>query len=418
MTSIGIIGAGTAGLHLGLRLQMHGVPVTIYAEREPSEMRSGRLPNTVAHNSFTRKRERALEVNHWDSPDFGIFAFGFAVGGPQPFRWRGRVEEPSLFLDYRLYHPRLAEDFVARGGRLEIAAVDPARVERLAEKHDLVVVATGRAGLSRLFEPVPEHSPYSRPARQLFAGLFHGIRPPEPLGMQFNVAPGHGEIFEARMMSLHGHVGSLLIEAIPGGALERLCTSKVDEDRRGFEALLLKLLREHAPATFERVDPAAFQLTGPLDWLQGAVTPVVRRAYTRLGTGRSIMAVGDAHVLHDPVAGLGANAASASAWVLAENIHEALVSRHPLDEAFCQRAAASAWETVRGTTIWSNALLEPPTPQMAEVLFAASQYQGLADAVVKALAVPENALAIFASPESAAAFLAKHRGGSGARVGQ
>jgi len=413
MTTIGIIGAGTAGLHLGLRLQQHGIPVTIYSERDPAELRSARLPNTVAHHAPTLERQRALGINHWDAPELCTFSLGFCASGPHPFGFEGRLEGPSQFMDYRVYQPRLAEDFVARGGRLEVNPVDPAGVERLAQQHDLVVVATGRAGLGHMFARMPEHSPHTGPQRLLFGGLFHGLRPLQPLRMQFNIAPGHGEIVEGRMVSVHGPMGSLFVEAIPGGAFEVLATRKPDEDLRGFEALMLKLLQEHAPATFERVDPAAFRLAGPLDWLQGSVTPVVRRAYTRLSGGRFVMAVGDTHVLHDPIAGQGANSASASGWLLAEAIHEALQAGQAFDEAFCQRAEARAWEAVRATAIWNNALLQPPPPFMAEVLLAASQDAKLAEEVIHTLMSPDRALATFSSPENCAALLARH-GSSGA----
>jgi 2-polyprenyl-6-methoxyphenol hydroxylase-like FAD-dependent oxidoreductase len=37
MTSIGIVGSGIAGLHLGLFLRQHGISATIYADRTPDE---------------------------------------------------------------------------------------------------------------------------------------------------------------------------------------------------------------------------------------------------------------------------------------------------------------------------------------------------------------------------------------------
>ena len=58
MSGTGIVGAGTAGLHLALLLQKRGVEATLYAERTADEVRSGRLPNTVVHNHRTRARER------------------------------------------------------------------------------------------------------------------------------------------------------------------------------------------------------------------------------------------------------------------------------------------------------------------------------------------------------------------------
>lgn len=407
MSSIGIIGGGTAGLHLGLRLLMHGIPVTLYVDRDPAEWRSARLLNTVAHSAQTRARERALGVNHWDTPDLATSTVGFFVGGPQPFGFRGKLEEASIWVDYRLYYPRLSEDFVARGGHIEVSAVDAAGLERLAQKHSLVVVASGRAGLTQLFPRIPEFSPHTRPQRLLFAGLFHGIRPSEPLGMQLNVTE-HGEIVEGRMISAHGSTGSLLLEAIPGGPLESICTQRWDANPSGLESHLLELLRKYAPVTYERVDPAAFKLTGPMDWLQGGFTPVVRKGYAALGGGRFVMAVGDAHVLNDPAAGQGANAAVASAWLLAESIHETLSAGKPFDEAFCQRTEARAWETLSIFTAWSNGMLQPPPPFVGQALFMASQDQRLADAVINTLTKPERAVHTFASPESVAAFVARY----------
>lgn len=412
MTRIGIIGAGTAGLHLGLRLQQLGIPATIYTERPPAELRSARLPNTVAHHAPTRERERLLGVNHWDSPELVQFTFNFAISGPQGLGFQGKLVAPSQFMDYRVYQPRLAEDFVARGGSLHVAAVDAAGLEEITQRHELVVVATGRAGLGHLFPRVPEHSPHTQPARLLFGGLFHGMRPPEPLGFQFTIAPGHGEIVEGRMVSTQGFIGSLFLEAVPGGALEVITSRNPNEDPRGFSALFRELLREHAPATFARLDPEAFLLAGPLDWVQGRVTPVVRRGYTRLSNGRCVVALGDAHVLHDPLSGMGANAASACAWVLAETLHEAVEAGQSFDEAFCQRAEERTWETVRATTYWNNALLQPVPPHMAQVFAAASQNPALANAVLETMIVSEKALAAFATPETCAAFIARHAHGT------
>ena len=41
---IGIIGAGTAGLHLGLYLRQHGVGATIITDRAPEAYVGARLP--------------------------------------------------------------------------------------------------------------------------------------------------------------------------------------------------------------------------------------------------------------------------------------------------------------------------------------------------------------------------------------
>jgi 2-polyprenyl-6-methoxyphenol hydroxylase-like FAD-dependent oxidoreductase len=66
MTSIGIVGTGIAGLHLGLLLRHHGISATIYADRTSDQQRSGRILNNVIRFEHTRARERTLGINHWD----------------------------------------------------------------------------------------------------------------------------------------------------------------------------------------------------------------------------------------------------------------------------------------------------------------------------------------------------------------
>jgi 2-polyprenyl-6-methoxyphenol hydroxylase-like FAD-dependent oxidoreductase len=409
MASIGIVGAGTAGLHLGLKLLSHGVPVTLYAEQDPERVRAtGQLSCTVAHHAATRARERALKVEHWGGPDdSGLHHVRVnVVAGPQSFGFHGRLGSPSLFVDYRLYHPALTEDFVARGGVLKVSAVAPADLERLSTEHELVVVATGRGGLASLFPRIPELSPHTKPPRLLFAALVKGLRFSEPHANGVNLIPGQGEIFESVLVGRDGPVSSLLVEAQPGSELAALGTQRYDADPRAFDALLLDRLRRFAPSTYERVDPAHFGVLGPRDWLQGAFTPVVREGWKRLGNGRCVMALGDAHVSNDPIAGQGANAASASAFALALKVVITLREGRPFDEDFCRDAEKRTWAAAAPATLWSNAMLQPPPPHLVDLLVASARDVRVADAFVTTLMSAEAALTHFATPESVAAFIA------------
>src|ERR1700753_3865659 len=109
MTSIAIVGAGVSGLHLGLFLQQHDVPVTIYTDKSAEQIASGRLLNTVAHHHHTLEREREFGVHphhppergrecgvhHWDAAEYGYVCHQHAVvGTPEPLRWRGDFEHP------------------------------------------------------------------------------------------------------------------------------------------------------------------------------------------------------------------------------------------------------------------------------------------------------------------------------------
>jgi hypothetical protein len=404
MTSIGIVGAGIAGLHLGLYLLEHGLTPTLYTDRTAGELRGGRLPNTVALGGNTRARERVLRINHWDS-DFGMFCVYMRIGLEPPLAFRGNLNRPAIFIDMRLYLPRLLEDLAARGGHVVHAAPGPADLSDLAARHDLLVIATGRAGLSSLFPRVPERSPYTEPQRRLFAGLFHGIRYPDPLGLTAQLIPGHGEVFENQFLTAGGPISGLLIEAIPGGGLEAITRIRHEDDAAAFHAALLAALRDYAPLTFARVDPARFALREPLDYLQGSITPVARRGYATLEGGRAVLALGDAHITHDPITGQGANAASRAAWLLGEALVARAREGSPFGEAFCAAMEDRIWQATRATTEWTNAFLQPPPPHAARVLVAAAQHQAVADAFADGFDEPDSQWAALSTPEGAEAFL-------------
>lgn len=407
MTSIGIVGSGIAGLQLGLFLQQHGVPVTLYSDRTPDQLRGGRLPNTVGRAEHTQARERALGVHQWESADFRVSSLHFQINGDPPLIFRGDMSWAVSFVDLRLYLPALLEAYAGRGGDVVIGSVQAADLPTLAANHDLLVIASGRASLTELFPRIPERSPFAEPQRLVCTGLYRGITYPEPLGMSFNISPGHGEMFQAPFLSAAGRVSVILVEAIPGRALQPIVERRYDDDPTAFEQLVLALLREHAPAIYERVDQREFGLTGPLDVLQGAITPTVRRGYAALedgGRARYAVAIGDVHILNDPVLGQGAHAASHAAWTLGE----AILAGGPFDEPFCRRVEDRIWEYASAATAWTNAALLPPPPHVQAVFGAAAQSRAVADEIAENFNDPPRAWAALESPAGAAAFLARH----------
>lgn len=102
MVNIGIIGAGVAGLQLGLYLQKRGLSPTLYAESTPEAMRGARLPNTAAFMPTSRARDRELGVNHWDAPDIGVFYFNIRVTGAPELGFLADLSRPALFIGMRL----------------------------------------------------------------------------------------------------------------------------------------------------------------------------------------------------------------------------------------------------------------------------------------------------------------------------
>jgi 2-polyprenyl-6-methoxyphenol hydroxylase-like FAD-dependent oxidoreductase len=406
VSDIGIVGAGTAGLHLALLLQQRGVEPTLYAERTPDELRAGRLPNTVAHHHHTRARERELGVAHWDETGPSYGRHWHYVHGEQPLSFPGDFSQPSLAVDYRLYLPRLLEDFEERGGRVVTGAIEAEGLDGLGERHELVVVATGRGGLAERFPVLPGRSPFDRPQRLLSAGLYTGIAYTEPVGVTFAISPGHGEIIEIPLETFEGNATTLLFEAIPGGDLEVLSLTPYDDDPAAYERLALAKLEAHFPPIFERSDPAAFGLTRPSSILQGSVTPTARQPFTTLRSGTYAIALGDAHVTVDPLVGQGANAASYAAWALGQAIAE---TGGPFDEAFCRAVGERRDPFVFGVFDWTNFMVAPQ-PYLFDLVGAMSQSRALADDFTEGFNHPDRQWERLRSPEATAAYIAELAG--------
>jgi 2-polyprenyl-6-methoxyphenol hydroxylase-like FAD-dependent oxidoreductase len=400
MISIGIVGTGIAGLQLGLLLQQRSIPTTIYADRTPEQQRAGRILNNVVRFGHTRERERALGVNHWDSVGPDLTSVSLAVGGEHPLGFVGHLSQPASYVDMRLYQATLLEDFASRGGDIVFGAVQAEDLTRLSTRHDLIAVASGRGSLAELFPRVVASSPYDRPQRSLCLGFFTGITA-DPHDVAFAIAPSQGEVFQTTTYSFDGNQTALLFEAIPGGAFEVMTRMRYEDDPRHFEMTALALLREHAPSIYERIDSHAFGVTRPLDLLQGAITPTVRQGYAKLDNGRFALAIGDVHVLNDPLIAQGGNTASYAAWALGE----AILEDFSPDERFCRRAAERIWSYARPVVEWSNFMLQPPPPHVIDLLVAAAQNQAIADAYADGFANPLPTWELLQSPARVAALL-------------
>ncbi|MFG1873547.1 styrene monooxygenase/indole monooxygenase family protein [Sphaerisporangium sp. NPDC049003] len=400
-SGIGIVGAGISGLTLALRLRQLGVDVTLYTEKTADQLRGGRLPNTVARMKRTRDRERALGSEHFAEDGSLASTAKISIKGEPPLEFQGTLDEPFHAVDFRLLLPAFLDDYTSRGGRLVVTEPSPGAedVERWSAAHELIVVAAGRRSVSELFPRDAARSPYDRPQRSLLAGLYTGIT---PAGFSYNVSPGCGEIFQMPMRSREGMTGGMLVEAIPGGPLEPITQMPYQDDPRAFIRALQDVLAEHAPRIAERVDPGSFDLLGPDDLLQGAVTPVVRTPVAKLASGRIALAVGDAWITNDPVTGQGANLGSHCAWVAAE----AIAAGGPYDVAFAESVAAEMWKVAGPVTQWSNAFLQPPAEHVLKLFIGSAMDPGLADHFVNLFSDPVAAWSVFSDPAEVDALLA------------
>lgn len=396
---IGIIGAGTAGLHLALYLQKHGVKTTIFTDRPAADYRGMRLLNTVAHHAVTVQRETELGVNFWPGDKFGYFGHYYYVGTPEPLRFFGALEQPSRAIDYRIYQPKLMEEYVRRGGDLRIQEIRHGDIAEISDSFDLLVVCTGKGPFGQMFQHQPAHSPFTQPQRALCVGLFKGIREPETRAVTMYFSPGAGEMIEIPTLSFNGMVSALVIENHIGGDLEILAKTKYDDNPRAFLDLLLEKLRKHYPTCYERIDQDEFDLANsPLDILQGGVTPTVRNSHARLDNGKLAVALGDVHAVVDPVLGQGANMASYAAFRLAEQI----LAHDVFDERFVEHVDHARQDRVLGATRWTNFMLkhlQAGTPELLQFIGTISQSKPLADLFTTNFNYPELQWDCFASVE-------------------
>jgi len=405
---IAIVGAGTAGLHLGLYLQQKGGQSTIFTDKRIEDYPNVRLLNTVAHHAVTVAREDDLGVNHW--PDAGYFGHYYFIGMPgAPIEFYGDLTTgPSRAVDYRIYLPTLMTDFQDRGGRLDYRAISVADLTELAAEYDLVVIGTGAGGLGQLFARDEQNSPFNQPQRHLCVGLFKGIAEQDTRAVTFGISPGAGEMIEIPTVTFGGDATALLFENRPGSDLEVLAHARYEDNQRAFLDLVLDTLRSHYPMTARRVNEDEFDLAnGPLDVLQGSVTPTARRGHIKLANGATAVLLGDAHATVDPVLGQGANMASCAAHLLGQQITSADV----FDDDFFARVDARRANRVLGAARWTNFMLSALNTlpdAFTEFLGAVAQNRGLADKFTDNFNYPEKQWELFSNPDSAGPWIAEN----------
>jgi Styrene monooxygenase A putative substrate binding domain len=311
-------------------------------------------------------------------------------------------------VDYRIYQPRLMEDFTSRGGQIEYRQVTADDLGELSDEYDSVVVCTGKGTMGAIFGRDESCSPYDKPQRQLCVGIFKGIREPEVRAVTMYFSPGSGEMIEIPTLTFNGMAAALVFENHPGGDLEILAKTRYDADPRAFLDLLLGKIRQHYPTLAERIDEDEFDLAnGPLDILQGGVTPAVRCSHATLPNGKTVIALGDVHATVDPVLGQGANMASHAAWILGEQI----VASDVFDERFVEHVDQQRNDRVLCATRWTNYMLENlrTLPEgLVQYIGALSGDRALSDLFTTNFNYPERQWDCFASRARTAEWLTEH----------
>ncbi len=400
---ITIVGAGQAGLQLGIGLLQAGFDVTTVSNRTAEEIHQGKVSSSqcIFHNAL--EHERALGLDFWpEAPTVDGISFTIPhpdVPGEKAINWASRLDNPAQSIDQRVKFPRFMEEFVARGGELVFEDAGVEDLERYTLKSDLVIVAAGKGEIAQLFTRDATRSHYDAPQRALALTYVKGMEPrAEHSAVSFNLIPGVGEYFAFPALTTTGPCEIMVFEGIPGGPMD--CWKGLTPEEH-LEASK-NILKQYLP--WEAVRAADVELTDRNGFLQGRFAPTVRHPIATLPSGRQVLGIADVVVLNDPITGQGSNNASKCAASYLQSI--AAHGEAAFDATFMQEAFERYWDYARHVAHWTNALLAPPPPHVLELLGAAGQSPEIANRFVNGFNNPPDFQEWFMYPDKASAYLA------------
>lgn len=376
MRSIGIVGGGHAGLQLGIGLRQRGYAVTIVTDRTPADVRTGKIMSSQGMQRTALQHERALGLAFWDDLAPKHDFIEFSLGGPgreRAIHWRAPVPGHGNSVCQRLKIPRWSDEFKKLGGVLDVRSVGIEQIEALTKEHDLVVVATGKGEIGKLFARDAARSQFDKPMRALALTYAVGMEPTRPnRGVNFSAAPGVGEYFVMPALTTSGECEIMVFEGLPGGPMDCWGDVKTPSEhlRRSKE-----VLQQFFP--WEAARCRHIELSDANGTLVGRFPPVVRKPVSVLPSGRLVLGIADVVMLNDPLTGQGSNNASKFAKHYLDRI--VLRGAAAFDRAWMQDTFESYWQARGRLTVeWSSSLLLPPSPHMQAIMHAAEQNPAIA----------------------------------------
>lgn len=407
MRSIAVIGAGQSGTQLALGLLKRGYDITLVTDREPDQVRTGPVMSSQCMFDTALRTERALGLDDWQGSCPQISGISLSIGADESntgVQWSAPLDAPAQSVDQRVKCAAWLERYEQAGGKLVVRAATVADLEEYARTHDLVVVATGKGELGRIFPRDSERSPYDRPRRVLALTYVTGVqqRPGDPV-VDLRILPGVGEYFTFPALTVSGPCEIMVFEGVPGGPMD--CWDGV---RTPAEHLTrsLEILERFFPDEYDRCRDA--RLTDDNGVLRGRLTPTVRRPVAQLPSGRHVLGLADAVVLCDPVTGQGSNNAAQAAEHYLDSI-----LRHGTEDftpAWMRRTFDGYWRGwAQWSVAWTNGLLEGIRPHQRSLLTEAAEVPGAARALVNGFDDPRTLYPWWSEPAEAERMLAEKR---------
>lgn len=380
MRKIAIVGAGQAGLQLGLGLLDKGYEVSLYTNRTAEQVKNGKVMSSQCMFHTALQTERDLGLNQWEEQCPSVEGISITLVQPDKkekvFSWSARLQRYAQSVDQRVKMPVWMEEFERRGGRLVIQDIGLTELEQLADQYELVLLAAGKGEIVNQFKRNDQHSPFQQPQRALALTYVKGMKPMSPYSrVAFNLIPGVGEYFCFPALTTSGPCEIMVFEGIPNGPMD--CWQDVKTPDQHL-AKSLEILEKYLPWEAERCRQV--ELTDDGGCIAGRFTPTVRHPVLTLASGKKVFGMADALVVNDPITGQGSNNAAKCSKVY----YEAILSHGDqiFDETWMTQTFEHYWDYAQDVVNWTNSMLRPPEPQMVEALVAASQNQSIASHIV------------------------------------
>jgi len=402
MRTITIIGAGQAGLQLGISLKKQGYDVTIVTNRTGDEIKTGNILSSQIVFDTARQAERNLGLNFWDNECPSIDSVDLRLGleNNAPLLAWSASSKPAQSVDQRVKMPVWMNEFEHLGGTLVVADVGVHELESYAAKSDLVLVASGKGEIGQLFKRDADKSTFDSPMRTLSAIYVEGGQAKDKKALSYNAIPGVGEMFIIPALTISGPCEIIFFEGIPGGAFD--CWGDVKTTDQHIKKTQ-SLIKEYIPWESERCknitacDDKAF--------LIGRFTPIVRHPVATLPSGASILGIGDAICLHDPITGQGSNNA-----IKASNIYLASIldrGDKEFDPAWMQETFNTFWDYAQWVVKWTDSMLIQPTENIQNIMGTAASNPVLAKRIANAFNDPTDLFPWWEDAREAEAVLRK-----------
>ena len=403
MRRITIIGGGQAGLQLGIGLRQKAYDVRIVTNRTASDIRVGQVMSSQCMFDDALQIERDLGIDFWNHECPNIDGIGLKLpaddGSGLVLDWAHRFDKPAKSVDQRIKFPGWMNYFQDIGGRLALHEVQISDLEQYSKDSDLVIVASGKADITGLFERDAARSPFEKPARALGMVYVTGIPHDEPFPIvTFNVIPGVGEFFVIPALTTSGTCDILIFQGLPNGPMD--CWDDVHSPA-DYLARSKEIIRKFVPWQAERCETMV--LTDTNGVLAGRLTPTVRKPVGRLPSGTLVLGMADFVVLNDPITGQGSNNAAKCAHIYLGSILER--GRDPFDLAWMQLTFERYWDYAKWSTDFTNAFLKPPPPHVIGVLGAAQISGRVGRAFVNGFNDPRTLFPWLADPAEADRFI-------------